>query len=211
MNVHAIVSRYDADAFGLSSPQAPALFAGSDSEKSYRTEDIPRLLAEAGLSGDYTLQVHRQSYHQAEDREWFIRVKVERPDDKPAPSRLSTWQGLVALLEEIPTPIDAARKNSTGEVLFIVCELDDTIGWVSDQLVDGETAALVTPVGSDGLWVLDVHKGDQDGGRRVDDSTTLRELQEAYLPSTEHMRAQPSFVSHEPTRELSRTRELVGL
>ncbi len=211
MNVHAIVSRYDTNAYGLISPQVPALFAGSDSPGAYETERIPALLAESGLEDNYQLQVHRQTYEQFEDREWFMRVKVDRPFDVPSASRRHTWEALERLLEETPEPIDNARPNSTGEVIFIICELDDTIGWVSEQLLEGETAALVTPVGAEELWVLDVHKGVTEGAERLDDSVTLRELQQRFLGATDELQSRESFVMHEPTPGMSRTRQLVGV
>ena len=96
-------------------------------------------------------------------------------------------------------------------MIFIICELDDTIGWVSEQLLEGETAALVTPVGAEELWVLDVHKGVTEGAERLDDSVTLRELQQRFLGATDELQSRESFVMHEPTPGMSRTRQLVGV
>lgn len=207
MRVHAVVSQYGPNSFGVHSPQVPALFAGGGTLQDYTGQALVALLAEAGAPSEYDLVQHRQEYHNVEGREWFIRLCLET-HARRAGERHQTLYMLRSLLDVTLQPVDGAAKALTGEALFIVARLDDTAGWLSEQMDASGAATIVAREGDDRLWLLDVAKGELATGMRVPDQVTVRELMQQ-LGATEEPEVF-DFLTEKVVTE-SRVRQLVSV
>ncbi|EKA60743.1 hypothetical protein B277_11210 [Janibacter hoylei PVAS-1] len=181
MRVHTIATEFAPDAYGLASPQVPALFAGGTSSDEFDGDNLPALLAQAGGPAEFNLVQHRQTYHSIEDREWYVRVHLDLFPQRHH-DRMELLSLLRRLLEATPEPIDAAPKNPTGEALFVAVLPTDEVGWVAEQLGPGEVATLVAKAADDdGLITFDLSQSDSDPDEAIPPQTTIAEVLESLV------------------------------
>lgn len=208
MRIHAIVTAYGPDAYGLSSPQLPALFAGGVSVDEYRDDALVTLLMEAGAPAEFQLVVHRQQFFTRGEQEFFVRRHEDR---NPAAllERLDTLHKLRDLFNAEPDAITDASRASTGESLFIVALRQDTVRWLSEQLDADGVATVVCQAGDDHLWLFNISTEGDPGDEPLDPDTTVGEL---LRTSSLHWTAQGSgidFLTDDTTTAVNRAREVV--
>lgn len=151
-DIHLLLTNYGPLAFGVSSPQVPALVAGFDRQPD-SIEEVLSLLRSAGAPDAFDLVVHRQEYHEQGGREWFVRIYQDPRDSGGI--RLRTLRELEAVLQATPAPVDFTAKSPTGEAIFVIVKGDDRLGWLDDQMWPGDAVTLVLEEG-DGLVMLPV-------------------------------------------------------
>lgn len=134
---HIIITQDDPRSAIATSPQHPGFYIGRAS--------TARLLADLDdeldtIGADSHRVMHGQVYVARSEHEQFC-VRVTQP---ASPSRLALWLRVMAQCqsdeEEWPSHL---FRDVADVALIIVCEEDDTLGWVYDQMVEGDAVALV--------------------------------------------------------------------
>lgn len=175
MNIHAIITTYGNDAFGLHSPQLPNLFAGTNNLAEYQGDALLQLLSDAGAPEAYTLITHHQRYLRTGDHELFIRLCQDSNPRRHA-QRLEAIRTLHAVLDSSQDLIEQSATNKTGEHLFIATCPSDTVGWIADQLGNDSDASIVCHVGPRALFSIDISTRHDSDGDPLDRATTIQEL-----------------------------------
>ena len=205
--IHAIMTRY-AGGFSVSSPQLPELVAGFDTDEELENE-LLNVLRFGGAPQEYQLVKHYQEYSSNEGREWFVRTA----HDSKLKERVSTLNSFVSLIRVTPDPLDRATKSTTGEATFVIALLDDTIGWLAEQMTEHGCALTAVVRDFQGLTIFDLLTDDlTDGSPRIkfDPERTVADV----LTSMERTHRQVpgvDFLSGEPVEALNSSRTLVSV
>lgn len=208
MRIHAIVTAYGPDAFGLSSPQLPSLFAGGGTLDDYRDDALVQLLIDAGAPEDFRMEVHRQQFFTRGEEEFFVR-RYEDREPRGRRERLNTLRKLGDLFNSVPEALSDASRAKTGESLFIVALPQDTVRWLAEQLdVDG-VATVVCRVGEDHLWLFNISTQGEDGEDPLDPDTTVGDLlRTSSIQWTAHDPG-VDFLTQATTSAVNRARDVV--
>lgn len=207
--VHAILTRYPGGmGFSVSSPQLPELVAGFDTDEELESE-LLAVLTFGGAPQEYNLVKHYQEYSSNEGREWFVRTA----HDLKLKDRVATLNSFSALIRVTSDPLDRATKSTTGEATFVIALLDDTVGWLAEQMTKHGCALTVVVFDGEGLTTFDLLTDDlTDGFPRIkaDPERTVAEI----LMILERTRREVpgfDFVSGEPVEHLSSSATLVSV
>lgn len=161
-DVHVIYTDFPGFGWGISSPQVPELAGGSTSIDD-ALADTPRILALAGFDeGDYVLIQHEQKYVQSPTgQEYFLRFT--EPLTK---GRQAVIGRTLAAVESGAEDDELHRMPTTptGERIVIGCEADDKIGWILDQLAEGEGTTVQYYAGDDAVYSVPIYDGDREYG-----------------------------------------------
>lgn len=134
---HIVITQDDPHSAIATSPQHPGFYLGRAS--------TARLLADLddeldAIGADPHRVTHTQVYAGRSENEQFC-IRVTQP---ASARRLALWMSVIKECEsgdeEWPTHL---FRDAAGVALIIACEDEDTLGWVSDQMVDGDAVALV--------------------------------------------------------------------
>lgn len=175
--VHAVVTQYEGYGFGLTSPQLPSFVGGFDAPESPFDEIVARLLHEAGAPAEFTLKLHFQRMFERDDRRWFIRVEEDRLPSR-AHARSSAAGHLMELLDQTLEPVDEARRDATGDPIFVVALETDSVAWVEDQLENDDWVMVVvdTPDNAIAIFPLGRVKDLPQGRSRLPRTMSVGEL-----------------------------------
>lgn len=174
--MHAILSFYEGFGFGLTSPQFPGFAGGFDQSESPLNETVLALLRDAGAPSDFMLRLHVQRDFERKDRRWAVRVQEDWLP-RLAEARRAAADHLMELLSQTPEPIDDARRDATGDPVFLVALESDTVGWVEDQLEDDDWVMVVVDTPGDlSVFPLGRVGNLPDGQATIPPSTTIGEL-----------------------------------
>lgn len=140
--VHVVLTDYGEFGWGISSPQVPGFIGGRDTAE-VLTRDMGELLALAGIEkGSTTLSIHHEKHLvMSTGDEIIIRVAKDEKYERRFELAQRFLAG-ISVVEQLSSMLEAPQR-STGEVLFICTEQDDTIGWVAEQLEREDVACLV--------------------------------------------------------------------
>lgn len=209
LRIHAILTRYaGGTGFSVSSPQLPELVAGFDTDEELEDE-LLSVLSFGGAPQEYQLVKHYQEYSSNEGREWFVRMA----HDSRLKDRVTTLHSFSSLIRVTPDPLDRATKSTTGEATFVIALLDDTVGWLAEQMAQHGCALTVVVRGREGLTTFDLLTDDLTDGfprikadpeRTVAEILAILELSRREVPGFD-------FVSGEPVEALSSSRTLVSV
>ncbi|MFG2815281.1 hypothetical protein [Streptomyces sp. NPDC048410] len=148
--VHVLLTDYGQYGWGVTSPQLPELVGGRESYKELR-DDLDDILAFGGVPEGAKVIVHRQKYavDPGGEHACFIRIA----NDEVEFDRIEAAMRLAGVLNDPAqrTRIMSGPSISTGERLFICAVPGDTLRWLSDQLVTGEVASIITSLADDML------------------------------------------------------------
>lgn len=134
---HIIITQDDPHSAIATSPQHPGFYLGRASTARL-LEDLDDELDAIGADAHRVM--HGQVYVGRSEHEQFC-VRVTQP---ASTHRLALWLSVMARCqggeEEWPTHL---LRDTADVALIIVCEEEDSLGWVYDQMVDGDAAALI--------------------------------------------------------------------
>lgn len=146
--------------FWLHSPNVPGLSYSRPTADEFRdgldevlewcdAPDLPRVI----------LQAHH--FATPEGREYLVYIA----QDDAAAERTATADILLrALTDELQRGrmFSDAPRTATGETIFIIGRLGDSVDWVAGALRDGEAGVAVAPIAvpARGIWTVHISSGD---------------------------------------------------
>ncbi|WP_432112205.1 hypothetical protein [Streptomyces sp. YPW6] len=143
--VHVLLTDYGQYGWGVSSPQLPELIGGRDSYEDLR-RDLAEILEFGGLDASASVVIHRQKYVVAPggDETFVIRIA----NDEREFDRFEAGMRLTGVLNDPRqrSQILAGPKTPSGEQIFICGTPTDTLGWLTEQLLPGEFASVISSV-----------------------------------------------------------------
>ncbi|MFJ7344678.1 hypothetical protein ACIQU3_30890 [Streptomyces sp. NPDC101110] len=141
--VHVLLTDYGQYGWGITSPQLPELIGGRDSYQEIR-DDLKDIVAFGGAPEGAQVVVHRQMYVVVPGSDEACIVRFA--NDEYEFDRFEAGMRLTGVLKDAGqrAQIMAGPKLATGERLFICAVPSDTVRWLSEQLLPGEVASLVT-------------------------------------------------------------------
>ncbi|MEU5073740.1 hypothetical protein AB0G76_19565 [Streptomyces asoensis] len=141
--VHVLLTDYGQYGWGITSPQLPELVGGRDSFREM-CADLKDILAFGGAPEGAQVVVHRQMYVVVPGGDEACIVRFAK--DEYEFDRFEAGMRLTGVLRDADqrAKIMAGPKLATGERLFICAVPSDTVRWLSEQLLPGEVASLVS-------------------------------------------------------------------
>lgn len=173
-DIHVIYTDFThlGQGWDLSCPQIPTL-VGGDMSLRRLLDETPNILEFAGVEGPYNLIQHEQKYAETPDGLGFY-LRFLGLDDPHEDDRVAViGRQLHAVCSgEIIDELDRIPPLPSGERLIIAVHKSDRLGWVLDQMGDGEGCIACSYEGDDAIYSLPVAHDDCDYGR----GRTLDEL-----------------------------------